>query len=88
MRRLWVRILFLELGIHRYNINIMFSTSWGSQPYTGGSYTSIGTGGSQTDIETIAEPLYMKYKKKKVVSYEKMYILAFHLVRQNQCICI
>ena len=48
----------------------MFSTSWGSQPYTGGSYTSIGTGGSQTDIETIAEPLYMKYKKKKVVSFE------------------
>lgn len=41
-------------------------TSWGSQPYTGGSYTAIGVGGTQQDIETIAEPLYMKYKKKKV----------------------
>jgi len=41
-------------------------TSWGSQPYTGGSYTAIGTGGTQQDIETIAEPLYIKYKKKKV----------------------
>merc|ERR1712243_19131 len=26
-------------------------TSWYSQPYPGGSYTAIGTGGSQTDIE-------------------------------------
>ena len=43
------------------------STSWGSQPYTGGSYTSIGTGGSQADIETIAEPLYADTRRRKKV---------------------
>ena len=45
---LGVPILLLELGINRYNINTMFSTSWGSQPYTRGSYTSIRT--RNTDI--------------------------------------
>ena len=39
------------------------STSWYSQPYTGGSYTAIGKGGSQADIEKIAEPLYVREKK-------------------------
>jgi len=42
-------------------------TSWGSQPYTGGSYTSIGNGGTQSDIETIAAPLYGGPKKKTPV---------------------
>ncbi|KAL7034696.1 hypothetical protein ACKWTF_008063 [Chironomus riparius] len=33
-------------------------TTWFSQPYTKGSYTSIGIGASQEDIENIAQPLY------------------------------
>uniref|UniRef100_A0A6A7GC95 Spermine oxidase-like n=1 Tax=Hirondellea gigas TaxID=1518452 RepID=A0A6A7GC95_9CRUS len=33
-------------------------TSWWSQPYSRGSYSSIGVGGSQLDIQTIAAPLY------------------------------
>jgi len=39
-------------------------TSWNSQPYSGGSYTAIGVGGSQADIEKVAEPLFVKRKKK------------------------
>jgi len=35
-------------------------TSWFSQPYSRGFYTSIGTGGTPSDIEVIAEPLYIK----------------------------
>merc|ERR1719383_1007493 len=42
-------------------------TSWGSQPYTGGSYTAIGKGGTQADIETIAAPLYGGPRKKTPV---------------------
>lgn len=33
-------------------------TSWKSQPYTRGSYTSIPLGASQEDIENLAQPLY------------------------------
>lgn len=34
------------------------TTSWKSQPFTRGSYTSIGVGASQEDIENLAQPLY------------------------------
>jgi len=47
-------------------------TSWYSQPYTGGSYSAIGTGGTQADIEKIAEPLFSKFKKS-----EKSPVVAF-----------
>jgi len=47
-------------------------TSWFSQPYTGGSYSAIGTGGTQADVEKIAEPLFTKIKKT-----EKMPVVAF-----------
>lgn len=33
-------------------------TTWKNQPYSRGSYTSIGVGASQDDIESIAQPLY------------------------------
>ncbi|XP_063699003.1 spermine oxidase [Culicoides brevitarsis] len=33
-------------------------TTWKKQPYSKGSYTSIGVGASQDDIESIAQPLY------------------------------
>lgn len=33
-------------------------TSWKSQPYSRGSYTSIAVGASQEDIENISQPLY------------------------------
>lgn len=33
-------------------------TTWKKQPYSQGSYTSIGVGASQDDIESIAQPLY------------------------------
>jgi len=42
-------------------------TSWYSQPYSGGSYTAIGTGGTQADVETIAAPLLSKGKGKTPV---------------------
>merc|ERR1712126_427134 len=35
----------------------------------GGSYTAIGTNGSQADIETYAEPLYKGKTKQPVVSF-------------------
>jgi len=47
-------------------------TSWFSQPYTGGSYSAIGTGGTQADVEKIAEPLYTKFRKS-----EKSPVVAF-----------
>ena len=43
------------------------STSWYSQPYTGGSSTAIGRGGTQADIEKVAEPLYVRTKKNNKV---------------------
>ena len=52
--------------IHNVNNNY-FSTSWNSQPYTGGSYTAIGNGGTQKDIEKVAEPLFVKTKKSNKV---------------------
>ena len=50
-----------------YNV---VSTSWSSQPYTGGSYTAIGKGGSQADIEKMAEPLTVRVNKTNKVSLE------------------
>lgn len=41
-------------------------TSWRSQPYTRGSYTSMAIGASQEDIEHIAEPLYSNPHQSKV----------------------
>ena len=41
-------------------------TSWHSQPYSRGSYTSIAVGASQEDIENIAQPLYSNPHQSKV----------------------
>jgi len=35
-------------------------TAWHSQPYSMGSYTSLGLGGQPLDIEKVAEPLFQK----------------------------
>lgn len=35
-----------------------YSTSWSAQKYCRGSYTAIGVGGSQEDIDNVAQPLY------------------------------
>lgn len=43
-------------------------TSWHSQPYSKGSYTSIAVGASQEDIENIAQPLYSNPHQSKVSS--------------------
>ena len=51
---------------HLFLQSYFCSTSWGSQPYTGGSYTAIGREGSQSDIEAVAAPLYGGPKKKVV----------------------
>ena len=48
---------------------IFFRTTWFSQPYTKGSYTSIGIGASQEDIENIAQPLYSNPHQSKVEFY-------------------
>lgn len=43
-----------------------FSTSWKKQPYTQGSYTALAVGASQSDIESIAQPLFRNIHDKKV----------------------
>lgn len=40
-------------------------TSWNRQQYCRGSYTAIGIGGSQEDIENIAKPLYSSPNQSK-----------------------
>lgn len=44
----------------------MHSTSWKTQPFTRGSYTSIPLGATQEDIENIAQPLYSNAQQIKV----------------------
>ncbi|KPI94040.1 PREDICTED: peroxisomal N(1)-acetyl-spermine/spermidine oxidase [Papilio xuthus] len=40
-------------------------TSWKKQPYTRGSYTAIAVGASQSDIESLAQPLFKNVHDKK-----------------------
>ncbi|KAG6461936.1 hypothetical protein O3G_MSEX012950 [Manduca sexta] len=40
-------------------------TSWKKQPYTRGSYTGIAVGASQSDVESLAQPLFRNVHDKK-----------------------
>ncbi|XP_061714451.1 peroxisomal N(1)-acetyl-spermine/spermidine oxidase [Cydia pomonella] len=40
-------------------------TSWNKQPYTRGSYTALAVGSSQTDIESLSQPLFRNVHDKK-----------------------
>ena len=62
-----VKVLFyhIETGI---SFNFCFSTAWHNQPYSLGSYTSIGVGGQQTDIERLAEPMFQRPNNRTVSS--------------------
>lgn len=40
-------------------------TSWKKQPFTKGSYTAIAVGASQSDIESLAQPLFRNVHDKK-----------------------
>ncbi|XP_050674811.1 spermine oxidase isoform X1 [Leptidea sinapis] len=40
-------------------------TSWQKQPYTRGAYTALGVGSSQSDIESLAQPLFRNVRDKK-----------------------
>ncbi|XP_038214172.1 peroxisomal N(1)-acetyl-spermine/spermidine oxidase [Zerene cesonia] len=42
-------------------------TSWKKQPYTRGAYTAIGVGASQSDVESLAQPLFRNVRDKKPV---------------------
>lgn len=42
-------------------------TTWASQPYTRGSYTSIAVGASQIDIDFIAQPILDENNKHKIL---------------------
>ncbi|KAJ0183318.1 hypothetical protein K1T71_001294 [Dendrolimus kikuchii] len=42
-------------------------TSWRKQPYTRGSYTAIAVGASQSDIESLSQPLFRHVHDKKPV---------------------
>ncbi|XP_037296256.1 spermine oxidase [Manduca sexta] len=42
-------------------------TSWKKQPYTRGSYTGIAVGASQSDVESLAQPLFRNVHDKKQV---------------------
>lgn len=44
-------------------------TSWHSQPFTRGSYTSMAIGASQADIECLAEPLFEPNQPKVKVAF-------------------
>ena len=66
-RVLKVPILLLLLFFYFYFGYLINSTAWHSQPYSRGSYTSIGIGGKQSDIEKIAEPLCQKINGRKMV---------------------
>lgn len=52
-------------------------TSWKSQPYSRGSYTSIAVGASQEDIENISQPLYSNPHQSKVKNSNKKFISLF-----------
>lgn len=50
-----------------------FSTAWNTQTFSRGSYTSIGVGGQQKDIETLSSPLLdCGSEDKRVSSYESL----------------
>ncbi|CAG9562533.1 unnamed protein product [Danaus chrysippus] len=42
-------------------------TNWKKQPYTQGSYTAIAVGASQSDIESLSQPLFRNVHDKKPV---------------------
>ncbi|CAK1555117.1 unnamed protein product [Leptosia nina] len=42
-------------------------TSWKKQPYTRGAYTALAVGASQSDIESLAQPLFRNVRDKKPV---------------------
>ncbi|XP_028038017.1 spermine oxidase isoform X2 [Bombyx mandarina] len=42
-------------------------TSWREQPYTRGSYTAIAVGASQSDVESLAQPIFRNVHDKKPV---------------------
>lgn len=42
-------------------------TAWHSQPFSRGSYTSIGVGGQQSHVEKMAEPLFQKPMNRTVI---------------------
>lgn len=50
---------------------ICYSTSWKKQPYTRGSYTALAVGASQSDIESLAQPLFRNIHDKKVIFHYK-----------------
>lgn len=54
-------------------------TSWSSQPYSKGSYTSIAVGSSQEDIENIVQPLYSNPHQSKVKYNDKVLSFTFYL---------
>ena len=67
------KLPFVRTSVKFVTYKLMYnvvSTSWSSQPYTGGSYTAIGKGGSQADIEKMAEPLTVRVNKTNKVSLE------------------
>ena len=49
-----------------FNQYFVFSTAWHNQPYSLGSYTSIGVGGQQNDIERLAEPMFQRPNNRTV----------------------
>ena len=49
-----------------FNQYFLFSTAWHNQPYSLGSYTSIGVGGQQNDIERLAEPMFQRPNNRTV----------------------
>jgi spermine oxidase len=53
-------------------------TSWKKQPYSRGSYTCLGIGSSQEDIENIAQPLYSNPHQSKVFLFSLSFKSSFY----------
>lgn len=51
-------IVIPSINVALTNSSLSHSTSWYKQKYCRGSYTAMGVGASQEDIENITQPLY------------------------------
>lgn len=66
-----------------YLIVFKFSTRWKANEFSFGSYTAIGVGSSQLDIEHIARPMHVN--NNKIVSYDKQ-LTVYLLISLMYCI--
>lgn len=61
------KIVFYDIVMYLFNYVVTFffyySTRWKANDFSRGSYTAIGVGSSQLDIEHIARPMHVNNNK-------------------------